>query len=272
MPEGHTLHRLARRFTEDFGGRRVAVSTPQGRFPDAALVDGQVYDSGEAVGKHLFHHFGSGAIVHVHLGLYGGVTRLEVAGDPPDPVGQVRMRMVGGPGDGPRVVADLRGPTRCELLDDAGREAILARLGPDPLDPDADPMRVVEATRRSRRPLGALLMDQKVISGVGNVYRAEVLFRQRVDPFRPGRDVAPATILALWDDLVRLMPIGVERGAIVTVEPEHDHGDLPRRGADKPRNYVYQRDGCDCRVCCGHVRVTSLDHRSIYWCPTCQVG
>lgn len=273
MPEGHTIHRLARLHTEHLAGGPVRVTSPQGRFADAALLDGQVLEGASAVGKHLFHHYPGGAVVHVHLGLYGGFSLEPLEGaEPPEPVGQVRMRLLGR-GRGPVAhVADLRGPTRCELVDEAAREAIAARLGPDPLDPAAGPERYVDRVRRSGRPLAALLLDQSVLAGVGNVYRAEALFRLGLDPFRPGRECAPETLRALWTELVELMELGVREGAIVTVRPEHDHGDRPRRGAHRPRNYVYQRDGWGCRVCSDYVKVTEVAGRSLFWCPSCQAG
>ena len=275
MPEGHTIHRLARLHSEYFAGGPVAVSSPQGRFVDAELVDGRVMESASAVGKHLFHHYEGGVLVHVHLGLYGAFGHRAVENAEPEVVGQVRMRLMGRGGSdpsGPLWVADLRGPTRCEVLDPSGRDRILQRLGPDPLDPSADPRRAREKICRSARPIGALLMDQAVLAGVGNVYRAEVLFRLGIDPFRRGRDVTARMVADIWDDLALLMPIGVATGGIVTIRAEHDHGDLPRRGADRPRNYVYQRDGLPCRICGDLIRVTDMAGRSLYWCPTCQFG
>ncbi|MBB1056108.1 Fpg/Nei family DNA glycosylase [Dietzia sp. B19] len=277
MPEGHTLHRLARLHTEYFAGGPVRVSSPQGRFADHVVVDGRCFDRATAVGKHLFHHYEGGLAVHVHLGLYGFFdTHLVAPGqEPPAPVGQVRMRVgavrVGSePGDGPVHFVDLRGPTRCEVIGDEAVAAVHARLGPDPLDPDADPERARARICRSTRSIGALLMDQTVLSGVGNVYRAEVLLRLGIDPFRPGTQLGRDEFDALWADLVDLMREGVRVGGIATVRPEHDHGDVPRRGADRPRNYVYQRDGLPCRVCGETVVVGRSAARSIFWCPRCQ--
>ena len=275
MPEGHTLHRLARLHTEYFAGGPVRVSSPQGRFADhATAVDGRYFDRATAVGKHLFHHYEGGLVVHVHLGLYGFFdTHLVPEGqDPPAPVGQVRMRVGAAVADGPTHYVDLRGPTRCEVIAEAAVADVRSRLGPDPLDPDADPARAWTRISRSARPVGALLMDQKILAGVGNVYRAEVLFRHGIDPFLPGTDLGEREFHALWDDLVALMQVGVEAGAIHTIRPEHDHGDVPRRGADRPRNYVYQRDGWECRVCGDEIALQTMEARTLFWCPTCQPG
>src|SRR5699024_3214626 len=110
MPEGHTLHRLARLHQERFAGNRVRVSSPQGRFAaSASVLDGSVRDRAEAHGKHLFHFYGPERAVHVHLGLYGAFTEADLPTT--EPRGQVRMRVVG-----PTHWTDLRGPTACELL------------------------------------------------------------------------------------------------------------------------------------------------------------
>ena len=215
MPEGHTLHRLARVHHKNFRGQAVAVSSPQGRFATgAALVDGRTFVRAEAYGKHLFHVYGPDAVVHVHLGLYG---RFEAhTGEVTPPRGAVRMRMVG-----QTAWTDLRGAITCEVITPDEVDAVVARLGPDPLRRDADPERAWARLSRSRVSIGALLMDQKVLAGVGNVYRAEVLFRHNIGPHRPGRDLDRAEFDALWLDLVELMKVGVSRGRIITLAPEH---------------------------------------------------
>jgi endonuclease VIII len=254
VPEGHTLHRLARLHQRRFGGHPVAVSSPQGRFADgAALLDGRVFRRASAWGKHLFHHYAGGPTVHVHLGLIGSFAEFSVLaeGGVPAPVGQVRMRMVGA-----EFGTDLRGPMACEVFDELQVADVVARLGPDPLRRDADPAMAWTRISKSHRPIGALLMDQTVIAGVGNVYRSELLFRHRIDPHRPGTGLGAGDFDAAWADLVELMRVGLRRGRIVVVRPEHDH--------------VYRRAGEPCRVCGTPVRTEVLDGRNVFWCPTCQ--
>ncbi|MBF6211972.1 Fpg/Nei family DNA glycosylase [Nocardia puris] len=264
MPEGHTLHRLADRHHRRFAGGVVRVSSPQGRFAaDAARVDGQRLERAEAYGKHLLHHYESGLTVHVHLGLYGKFYDAELPMG--EPVGQVRMRMAGSSGFG----TDLRGPAACEILLPPEVDALTQRLGPDPLRPDAEPERAWRRITRSRRPIGTLLMDQSVLAGVGNVYRAEVLFRHGISPYRPGVELGADEWAALWDDLVELMPVGVATGRMHVVRPEHDHGE-PSYAPDRPRTYVYRRPGAGCRVCASPVAHAVLDGRNLFWCPTCQ--
>ena len=262
MPEGHTLHRLARLHQRRFAGSPVAVSSPQGRFGDAGLVDGRVLARAAAWGKHLFHHYDSGEIVHVHLGLYG--TFREHRTPMPEPRGAVRMRIVGA-----EYGTDLRGPTACDVLDEAQVAGILNRLGPDPLRRDADPDAAWARITKSRRAIGALLMDQSVIAGVGNVYRSELLYRHGIDPYRPGRDIDRAEFDVAWADLVELMNVGVRRGRIVVVRPEHDHG-APAYGPRRPRTYVYRRAGEPCRLCGTRVSTAVMEGRSLFWCNGCQ--
>ncbi|QLY30283.1 Fpg/Nei family DNA glycosylase [Nocardia huaxiensis] len=268
MPEGHTLHRLAKLHHKRFAGGQVRVWSPQGRFAEgAALIDGQVLTKADAWGKHLLHHYDSGLVVHVHLGLYGKFT--ESPAPLTDPVGEVRMRMIGAGRSGAAFGTDLRGPTACEVLLEPEVDALTARLGPDPLRRDADPDRAWHRLSRSQRPIGALLMDQKVLAGVGNVYRAEVLFRHGISPHRPGKQLSREEWQAIWDDLVELMKIGVRRGLMHVVRPEHDHG-APSYAADRPRTYVYRRAGDPCRLCGTAALHTVMEGRNLFWCPTCQ--
>jgi len=263
VPEGPTLHRLARLHGRRFGGRPVAVSSPQGRFVDgAALVNGRVLRDSSAWGKHLFHRYDGGLVVHVHLGLYGTFSESPVPMGVP--IGQVRMRMVGA-----EFGTDLRGPTACEVIDEPGVDSVIARLGPDPLVSNADPSLAWARISKSRRVIGALLMDQAVIAGVGNVYRSELLFRFGIDPFRPGVSVGSAEFDRLWADLVEMMRVALRRGRIVTVRPEDDHG-APSYAPGRPRTYVYRRAGEPCRVCGSTVSHAVLEGRNVFWCPTCQ--
>lgn len=269
MPEGHTLYRLAREQTLLFAGRPVRVSSPQGRFAaGAALLDGRVPDSVTSYGKHLFARFGDD-VLHVHLGLYGTFT--TGTGTPPEPRGALRMRWQAAGPDGAGVWTDLRGATTCEVLTPAETEALLTRLGPDPLQRRPDGGRAYRRIAASRSPVGVLLMDQSVLAGVGNVYRAELLFRHGVSPFRPGRLVDPDAWNGMWADLVGLMRDGVRAGRIVTTRPEH-RGRRRGPAAAEDAHYVYRRTGLPCRVCGTAVSTQELAGRNLYWCPNCQAS
>lgn len=309
MPEGHSVHRLARQFADVFSGRRLAVSSPQGRFADgAALLDGRTLVGTVAHGKHLFMHFDHGLVLHVHLGLYGAwdfggdatfrgassigaprkVGEREVFDDgmtdesaldgspgggapyagPPAPVGAVRVRLAGDHG-----WADLRGATTCHTITEEEADAVLGRLGPDPLRNLAgDKEGFVAGVRARKTPLASLLMDQKVIAGVGNVYRAELLFRQGLDPWLPGRSLDAGAAGELWEDTVAMMSDGVRDGRIITTPPGYWTESLAGLPAPEESHFVYRRQGLDCRDCGTPVALTDLAARKLYWCPGCQQG
>ncbi|WP_375484392.1 Fpg/Nei family DNA glycosylase [uncultured Jatrophihabitans sp.] len=276
MPEGHTLHRLARDQQQLFGGSVVHASSPQGRFAvGAGVLDGRVLERAEAYGKHLFHHYSADSetggtaeqapILHVHLGLYGKFSTGHLSAErpePPEPRGALRLRL-----RTDSAWTDLRGATACELYTPEQVDMLLARLGPDPLRPRPDGTRAYQRIGRSRSPIATLLMDQSVLAGVGNVYRAELLYRHRLDPFRAGRDVDPELWAQMWGDLVVLMRAGVRSGRIVTVRTE----DRPKgRATRATSHYVYRRTGLPCRICGTAIRTEVLATRNLFWCPNCQ--
>lgn len=336
MPEGHSVHRIARQFARHFVGWQVEASSPQGRFAEgAALIDGRTMTDARAVGKQMFLEFDAALWARVHLGIYGAWdfagdvvfdatqraasgrmgqtgqrgtgddagdarrtvvgeheaslssigaprrTRLRMAeaeserpldadiveGFPPDPVGQVRLRLLT-----ERAVADLRGPTACEVLDAAAVQRVIDRLGPDPLidDPRTGEQRMLDRVAARRVPISLLLMDQSVVSGIGNVYRAELLFRARIDPHATGASLPEEVIRGLWRDWSTLLAIGVELGQMLTMDgPDDDARRLALRNrAD--RHWVYKREGLPCRVCGAHIVVELAAGRKLYYCPSCQ--
>lgn len=250
MPEGNVVHRAARDHARDLAGRPVRASSPQGRFAEgAARIDGRVPVRFDAWGKHELAELDSGDILHVHLGLIGKWRRHPAP--PPDPVGEVRLRLEG---DG--AAWDLSGPMVCRLIDPTEAERVVAALGPDPLRRHADPARFVERVRRSRAPIASLLLDQSVIAGIGNVFRAEVLWAHGIHPGRPGSSLSEDELLAMWRWLREQLRLAVRRGRIQTI-PAADGG----RGA-------YHRT--ECVRCGGPIEQLAVAGRRIDACPTCQ--
>jgi endonuclease VIII len=261
MPEGHTIHRLARDHASWFAGDRVRVSSPQGRFADAAAwLDGRRFEGADAYGKHLFHRFDGVGTVHIHLGLFGKVATHRPP--PPAPRDTVRYRLVGADH-----AIDLIGATACELLDPDEVDAILARLGPDPLREDADPTRAWHALRRRSVGIGRALMDQRVLAGVGNVYRAELLFVHGVHPELPAKQLPRERWDAMWVTLVRWMRQGVEEQRIITVDPA-EVGRARHELTRDEATYVYRSDRCG--RCDAEVRRWDLAGRWAYACERCQ--
>lgn len=299
MPEGHVIHRLADELEAAFVGRGVHVTSPQGRFADAAgLLDGTTLRAAQAYGKHLLIDFGPaaptpeeptgnerdlsrvsdagrarlsvetspGPFVHVHLGLIGKLRWVDPG--PVEGADTLRLRI-----ETDERAVELRGPQTCALIGPDEVVRLLAGLGPDPLRADADADRAWQRVHRSGRSIASLLMDQRVAAGVGNIYRAEVLYRQRIHPDTPGRELSARTWRAIWADLVELMPLGVRDGRIDTVHAEHTPeamGREPRVDRHGGEVYVYRRAGQPCLVCGREVSVREFEGRNLYWCARCQ--
>lgn len=283
MPEGHVIHRLADEFTRIFGTHRLHITSPQGRFAtEAELVDGSRLERAEAFGKHLFLHFDAASdehIIYIHLGLIGHL-RFE---DREKVWGQIRVRIEtldddGSSGsssseDATNLAANLRGPQWCRLITDEEYAIAVGKIGEDPIRDDANPRQVWAKVQRSKRSIGSLLMDQKLFAGVGNIYRAEVLFRHQQSPFTPGNAIDRSVFFAMWEDLVVLMRQGVVDGEINTVRDEHTPEVMHRPARDDEHGgevYVYRRAGDDCYVCGSDIAMKAYEGRNLFWCPTCQ--
>ncbi len=331
MPEGHSVHRIARQFDQNFVGRAVAASSPQGRFAEGAhILSGRTATAVRAVGKQMFLEFDDDLWLRIHLGMYGAwdfageivvdptiasangrmgqtnqrgtdldVPILDAAGEnsltsigaprrarvhvrmseqttgladdgdqwPPPVVGQVRLRLLTDV-----TCADLRGPTACEIQTPDEVAATIAKLGPDPLVDDIaeGEAQFTAVVRRKPTPIGQLLMDQTVVSGIGNVYRAELLFRARQNPHTPGRDVPEEVVRHLWRDWVYLLAIGVETGQMMTMDDLDPDAYRAAMASRDDRHWVYHRAGLPCRVCGTAIVVEEMAARKLYWCPYCQ--
>lgn len=333
MPEGHSVHRIARQFAANFVGTAPQVSSPQGRFAEgAALLDGLEMTDARAVGKQMFLEFEERDWLRVHLGIYGawdfagevrvdpsiqihgytpGHSKLGQTGEysrpdsarpldrdgedsvtsigaprrarvrmaehdkeaedqrpfPPDPVGQVRVRLLN-----ETVCADLRGPTACEVLSPEEVNLVLQRLGPDPANANTEEERArfIERAAKKRTPIGLVLMDQSVVAGIGNVYRAELLFRAALNPHTPANALSESTLNALWDDWAKLLDIGITVGQMITVDGLE--GAAYRRAlVDRnERHWVYKLEGTPCERCGTNIALEEMGNRKLYWCPGCQ--
>ena len=158
----------------------------------------------------------------------------------------------------------------CELISAPEEETLRDRLGPDPLGDARGRSTFVTSLERRRVPIGAALLDQKLIAGIGNVYRAELLFLVGVDPARPANGVTPDEATSLWKAARSQLIAGEKSGRIVTVRPSEAG---VRRRADVPtgeRLYVYGRDGEPCRWCGTEIVKATMAARSIWSCPSCQ--
>ncbi len=285
MPEGHTVHRLANAFSDHFVGHVLAASSPQGRFTDgAATLNGRRLEIAEAYGKQMFLGFEGDLWLRVHLGMYGmwrfdgpglaGIGRRDRGDTEADEDGRpiprdvVRLRLAS-----PTHIGDLSGPTTCRVETPVEKAASVAAIGPDPLRPGARPGRAWDVISASKMAIGQLLMRQEVIGGIGNIYRAELLFRARIEPHKPGRDLSRAQFDALWKDARALLRDGVRDNAIITTRPKDRPPGVPvlgRRMRKDARSYVAFRNREPCRLCSTPVSMEIMAGRKLYWCATCQ--
>jgi endonuclease-8 len=256
MPEGHTIHRAARDQRPMLVGKVLDVSSPQGRFMDgAARLDGRQCTGIDAYGKHLLYRFGDLSL-HIHLGLFG---RFRCAKRPAaEPRGEVRVRMVSD-----SHVVDINGPNTCEVLDPPEALALVSRIGPDVLRSDADPDRAFARISKSRTSVGQLIMDQSVMAGIGNIYRSEILWRQRIHPHVPGQRLARADFDRIWDDAVVLLERGVKANAIITVE-----GAKKSKSRYGERVNIFAKDNCP--ACGGAISAFEIAGRRAFACEGCQ--
>lgn len=186
---------------------------------------------------------------------------------PPEPRGQVRVRLLN-----ETVCADLRGPTVCEVLTPAEVNAVLDRLGPDPANDKsaAEKARFIDRAHAKRAPIGLVLMDQSVIAGIGNIYRAEMLFRAGLNPHTPANTLDVTVLEELWDDWAKLLDIGITVGQMMTIDGLE--GEAYRRALiDRDeRHWVYKLDGTPCKRCGANIALEEMANRKLYWCPGCQ--
>jgi endonuclease-8 len=262
MPEGNEIYRYTQRHRETFVGKTICVEAPNGRFTDAALLTGRKLKSVMPHGKHLGYDFGRDRKLHVHLGRFGDFAEGKMPY--PEAKGALRMRW-----STKTDWLELRGPIDCSVYTDQQWQALEDRLGADPLAPDADPAKAFAYVRQANLAIGALLMTQTVFAGIGNIYRAELLYRAKQNPFTAGKDTSDQTLKAIWRDAVKLMPDGMVDRRIVTTRAK-DRPHPAGRAKSEETHYVYRRHGEPCFVCGTTVRRAELAGRMLYWCPKCQ--
>ena len=263
MPEGHSIHRYATKHREELAGEVLDVTSPQGRFAaGASHLNGQRLEAVDPLGKHLFYRWSNDATLHIQLGLFGRF-RLH-RGHPPEPTPGTRLAMSSGDS-----TLYLSGPTICRLIEPDEESNLRARIGPDPLGV-SDPAEFIARASRRRTPVGAVLLDQKVISGIGNVYRAELLFLVGLAPQTPVDQIGSDRLGDIWDETRKQLRAGARAGRIITVDPA-DVGLARRSQLNRAtRLYVYGRTGEPCRRCSSPIRSEEMAGRKIWWCPSCQ--
>lgn len=253
MAEGDTILRTARRIEAAVGGQELVVRGGNGRSRVAGVerLDGRRLTRVEARGKHLLLHFGD-LVLHSHLGMSGS-WRLVGPGDRwPKPASTAWLTLSG---DTVQAV-QFGGPTlRVLSATQLRRDPVLSRLGPDVLAPELDLAVAIDGLLASPgRELGNALLDQRLIAGIGNIFKSEACFAARANPFSPIGRLPDAELREVVGAARRLMRESVESG--------------------RPNPAVYRRAGRPCPVCGAPIAARGQGdaNRRTYWCPSCQAG
>jgi endonuclease-8 len=258
MPEGDTLHRTAAGLAPHLVGRAVTAARVRAGGPQVQRVVGATITTVEAVGKNLLIRFDNGLELRTHLRMNGSWHRYRPGERWRRPASRARLVL-----EVPGAVAVCFDAPVVELFESRA-EAIhptLSRLGPDLLAPDFGPADAAQARRRLRDParagltISAALLDQRALAGIGNIWRNETLFHERLDPWARVADLDDETLDRLIGTAGRLLRQSV--------------GEAPGRTPMQ----VYRRAGRPCRRCGTLVRsarMTPENPRTTYWCPACQ--
>ena len=245
MPEGDALHRAARRL-QPLVGETLEVETPHPRAAATGVadrLDGRRLDGVEAVGKNLLLRFEGGLVLRSHLRMNG---RWTIRDRGAETRGHPWLVLRGGARE-----AMMWGGSVLELNARAVR-----RLGPDILAQPPDLDRMLAGLRRSdqRRAVGDALLDQRLVAGIGNLWKAESLWRARVSPWRPLADVSDDELRTVLEEAHRLM--------------------RERLDGLQGHAQVYRRKGRPCPRCGTPIRSWPQGDgaRMAYWCPQCQRG
>jgi len=259
MVEGHSVHRVAHRFASEFVGKAFKATSPNGRFTEGAgRIDNATFESIQAVGKNLFCFFGTEqpTVMHVHFGMAGAWALYTDSREFPEPRTTTRLRL-----EGHGMLADLSAMT-VEVGDVEWFESKRSKLGEDPLRSDAHVERLWAKVATSKKSIGALIMDQSVFCGPGNIYRAEILFKAGIHPNMAGNSLTRLQFDRIWHHTVALLRRGYIEGSILTVD---DDDPVAKKGL---RRYIYNQARCG--RCCGPVKNWDIAGRTCYACLKCQ--
>ena len=262
MPEGDTVWRTAQRLDKALAGGEVVLFDL--RFPEVATADLRGSRTLEVVsrGKHLLHRFDSGLTLHSHLRMEGQ-WRVEAPGDVARWLRRDDLRAAVGTVSWAALGLRLG---MVDLVPTSEESALVGHLGPDLLGPDWDPTTAMENLRASSTTIGAALLDQRNLAGIGTLWASESLFLSRLGPWTPVAEVGDEDLLAVVTRAHGLL----EQARHHSVQASTG---IRRRGEE---SYVHARSGRPCRRCGTTVRVAMIGpptrERTMFYCPGCQHG
>lgn len=262
MPEGDTVWRTADRLHRALAGEPITLS--DFRFPEIATLDLRGASTVEVVsrGKHLLHRVDSGLTIHSHLKMEGQ-WRVESPEDSPRWLRRADLRVAVGTASWTALGLRLG---MLEVLPTHREDDVVGHLGPDVLGPDWDADLAVARLLSSGTVVGAALLDQRVLAGVGTLWASESLFLERVGPWTPAAELGRTRTDALVARISRLMDASRHHAV-------QSSTGVRRRGEE---HFVHARSGRPCRRCGDTVRVSMIGpagrERTMFYCPTCQGG
>jgi endonuclease-8 len=271
MPEGDTLARIAVALRPYLAGRVVSGARARLPGPQVSRIVGQKIEAVDAAGKNLLIKFAGGLELRTHLGLHGSWHRYRPGETWRRPPSRAALVI-----EVPGAVAVCFDAPVVELFERRAEvvHPTISMLGPDLVSPDFDR---AEAVRRLRDPsragtqIGDAILDQRAVAGVGNVFKSEVLFMEKVDPFAPVGKLDEATLERVLTTARELLVANARSdapaGRTTTVDPKTGAKLAPSR------LWVYDRAGRPCHRCGTLIRVESQGNeipRTTYWCPSCQ--
>ena len=263
MPEGDTVFRTARRLNQALAGDILTRSDL--RWPELSTLDFRGLRTTEVVshGKNILHRLENGVTIHSHLRMEGQWRVESTETLTPRLLSSPQLRAVLGTATWTALGARLGD---LHVLETAEEEHLLGHLGPDVLGPDWDPEEATRRLRLSPTTVGAALLDQRNLAGVGTLYASETLFLERLNPWTRAPDADEATMRRLVDRAHTLLDIG-RRHAIQTTTGSARRGETA---------WVHGRSGLPCRRCGETVRVAAVGEppreRTMFYCPGCQGG
>lgn len=259
MPEGDTVWRTAQRLNQAFAGEPLTHTDL--RWPGISTLDFTGASTLEVVsrGKHLLHRLDSGDTIHSHLRMEGQWLIADAATARPNAQTRVFLSTARWAGLGQRL-------GMLDVVRTDEEHTLVGHLGPDLLGPDWDVGRAVANLAAADTTIGAALLDQTNLAGIGTLYAAETLFAERLNPWTPTADLADAQLTHLVERAHRLLDNG-RRHAVRSTTGSTRHGE---------NTWVHARSGRPCRRCGDTVRVAMIGpptrERTMFYCPICQDG
>ena len=258
MVEGHSVHRVAGDQRKRLVGKRLKAVSPNKRFTEGAkAINGKKYERIIAIGKNLFAFFEGGHVLHIHFGMSGRWSIFQKKNAPPT-TPTTRLVMSDG-----KLVSHLSCMT-LTLYDSTSYLVKRNKLGQDPLDPEANSEVLWKKVNKSKKPISRLLMDQALFAGVGNIFRAEILFVSRTHPGILGKDMTYESFMRVWNSSVKLMRMSFETGRIMSMTAK----EAKQMGCPHRRRYVYNQSKC--LVCGGRISSFQENTRTVWACFGCQ--